>query len=264
MALVLENSVWKLQADSSGSTSSTVIYSIDFSDISDHDFTATGSLDIGGVTWTAENASNAAAFDITSSVLAIQPNVSTAWVTNTWTAPRIKAPWSALMSSSAGGVYDPAKSYAWRAILLTGSSPSAGGGFIGMRTGTAAKRDITMEASGTSWRVNRGAVTYLDIARSATGVTGPMRTLAVVYAQGSFRTLSSTSATHEGEAFGGVPILSGYGNIAYGSLNYLAAGVFPLDLSSALAEAYVGAWWYSGGSGPGTVAISRLELHEVG
>ena len=249
-----------------GGPASTVIYSVDFANESNHDFKTTATRTIGGVTWTALNDHKATYFSIDAGLLKIQPQSSTAWVTNAWSAPLIQAPWSALMAGAKTGAYDPAKAYTWRAILSTGASPADGGLLVGMRTGTTAKRDITIEASGTSWRVNRGAVSYMDLARSSTGVTGPMRTLAVVYAQGSFRTLSSTSATHEGEAFGGVPILSGYGNVAnngYG-MNYLQSGVFPLDLSSASALGYVGAWWYSGGTGPATVLISRLELHEVG
>ena len=265
MALVLENGIWKLQADGSAST---VIYSIDFANEGNHNFLTTATRTMGGVTWTAINGYKSAYFSIDAGLLKIQPLIQSAWVTNAWTAPIIQASWSDLMAGAKTGAYAPAKSYTWRAILSTSVDPAAGGLLIGMRTGNASKLDITLEASGNRWRLNRGAVSYLDAFRSDTGVPGPMRTLAVVYAQGSFRGLSSISATHEGEAFGGVPVFSGYGNIANNGhgLNYLQGGTFPLDLSltGGGAVAYCGAWWYSGATGPGTVLISRLELHEVG
>ena len=96
-----------------------------------------------------------------------------------------------------------------------------------------------------------------------------MRSTAVVYAQGTFRTLASTSATHEGEAYGGEPIFAGFirksvtGDTTKGAAYIPAPGTPYLDLTLAAAEAYVGGWWYSGGS-PGAFLIERIELHEVG
>ena len=255
-----------------GGAASTVIWSVDFSGEADHNFKATAALSLGGVTWTADNAANASVFSIASGVLNITPNISNAWVTTTLTAPRLVVPWADLMAAGAkSGAYDNEKSYTLRIIHSSAISPPAGGSLVGIRTGTSAGKDVTMELNGTSWRIARAGSGYnfMDNQRSTTAVTGAVRSMAVVYAQGTFRTLASTSATHEGEAFGGEPIYAGFvrksqvGDGGKGMAYIPAPGTPYLDLTLAAAEAFVGAWWWNGSS-PGAFLIERIELHEVG
>lgn len=255
-----------------GGAASTVIWSVDFSGEADHDFKTTAALSLGGVTWTAADAANASQFGIVSGLLKITPNSGNAWVTTTTTAPRLVVPWDDLMAyGAASGAYDNEKAYSLRIIHSSAISPPSGGTLVGYRTGTAASKDVGMMLNGTSFRLARagGGYNWADIARTSTATTGSIRSMAAVYAQGTFRTLASSTATHEGEAFGGEPIYAGFirkgvtGDTLKGAAFIPAPGTPYLDLTLAAAEAYVGAWWYSGTS-PGAFYIERIELHEVG
>jgi hypothetical protein len=229
-------------ASGGGGAASTVIWSVDFSAIGDHDFTSTATLSLGGVTFTAANAANASQFEVDSGLLKINPNSSTGYAAGTFNGPELSASWADLLSGAASGSYDTEKVYVWRAILSSSTSPANGGP-----------------------RFAKGGSTYQDVARGSTGITGGFRTLTIVYGQGSFSALSSTTDTHEGEALGGVPIYAGYMRAATNStgFSYLPAPPDILDLSEATAQAYVGAWHWSGGA-PGAFVFERLELHEVG
>ncbi len=250
----------------SPSPASTVIWSVDFSTVGDHDFASTSTLSLGGVTFTAANAANSSQLAVDSGLLKINPNSSTGYAAGTFNAPEISASWADLMTGSASGSYDTEKVYVWRGILSSSTSPANGGPFAGIRTvQTTANKDLSLQGSGSNWRFVKGGSMYQDVARGSTGVTGGFRTLTIVYGQGSFSALSSTTDTHEGEAFGGVPIYAGYCRAAMNNngFSYLPAPPDILDLSAGTAKAYVGAWHWSGG-GPGALAFERLELHEVG
>ena len=99
MALVLENGIWKLQADGGGSAS-TVIWSVDFSTVSDHDFMSTSTLALEGVTFTAENANSTRAtqFQVDSGVLKIEPKTNSGYFGGTYTGPQLSAQWADLMA----------------------------------------------------------------------------------------------------------------------------------------------------------------------
>lgn len=250
-----------------GGGGSTVIWSVDFSAEPDHDFTTTASVSMGGVTFTAANASNASQLAIESGLLKINPNSSTGYAAGTFNAPELSASWADLMTFGAkSGSYDTAKAYVWRAILSSSTSPANGGPFAGIRTvQTTANKDLSLQGSGSNWRFAKGGSMYQDVARGSTGVTGGFRTLTIAYGQGSFSALSSTTDTHQDESFGGVPIYAGYCRAAMNNngFSYLPAPPDILDMSAGTAQAYVGAWHWSGG-GPGALAFERLELHEVG
>ena len=264
MALVLENGIWKLQA--AGATS-TVIWSVDFSAVSDHDFLSTATLSLGGVTFTAENSANASQFEVASGVLKIDPNSLTAHSNNLYNAPVLKGSYSDLMAFAASGAYDVEKTYVMRAILTSAINPAAGGPIVGIRTdSTTNNEDLSMQTSGASYRFSKGAARYQDRDRSLTAVTGTVRNLSVVYGQRSaFSGLAGATDTNEGEPFGGGAIYAGYvDNVTNATgYNWLSPPPSALDLSDASAQAYVGAWYYSG-TDFGVFSFQRLELHEVG
>jgi len=249
-----------------GHDDSTVIYKVAFSAIADHNFKTTSTLSMGGVTWTAHNATNASKFEVKDGVLTIDPNSSTGHAGGTFNAPTLTAQWADLMTDSASGSYDTAKTYSFRAIMSSQISPGQGGPFAGISTVWAtANKDISMQRSGVNWRLAKGGSTYQDVAAGSTGVTGGFRSIAVKYGQGSFSAFASTTATHAGEAFGGVPIYAGYMRAATNStgFSYLPAPPDILDLSVSTAQAYLGAWYWSGGD-PGAFSFEQIELHEVG
>ncbi len=84
------------------------VYSRDLSDGVDHDFLTDGStVDIDGITWTAENndASGAVAFEFADGVgLQIEPEEDTVWSPPTSTAPRVQVDLASLMTDY--DVYD--------------------------------------------------------------------------------------------------------------------------------------------------------------
>ena len=256
-----------------GGAASTVIWSVDFSAVADHDFDADGTtLSLGGVTFTAKDVANSSQFEVDGGLLKINPNSSIGHAGGYDNAPELSASWADLMTyGAASGSFDAAKTYVWRCIFNTSITPvGTGGPICGIATAVAtANKDLSFQANGPGWRFNKGGSTgssYLDIYnRTSTGVTGAFRTLAVVYGQGTFSALSSDTATHAGEAFGGVPIWAGYiGPPATNSVGYTYLSGSPyFDLTAVGAKAYVGAWHW-GSSSMGVIEIASIELHEVG
>ena len=270
MALVLENGVWKLQADSSGPTSTT-IWSVDFSAVSDHNFMTTSTLSLGGVTFTAENTSStyATQFQVDSGVLKIEPKAGTNYLNGHFTAPQLSAQWADLMADGASGVYNTEKRYVWRWIYSSDVTPPdqhEGGSFGGIRTDrTTAHKDFCLQpAYSLRWRFHKGGSSDIAVYRSASNITGSFRSQAVSYGNGSFAALASQE-TEKDVAFGGLPIFAGFARARVTNEGFLAYPAPPdiLDLSASTAQAYVGAYWNSLGSTRIT-SFERLELHEVG
>jgi hypothetical protein len=272
MALVLENGVWKLQADGTGPTSTT-IWSVDFSTVSDHNFMSTSTLSLGGVTFTAENASAtyATQFQVDSGVLKIEPKVGNSYLNGTFTAPQLSAQWADLMAYGASGAYNTEKRYVWRwifssAVTLSGGESHYGGALGGIRTDrTTINKDLGFQLSQWGyWAFQKGASQDKTVNSSSTSITGSYRSQAISYGNGSFAALASQS-TEKDVAFGGLPIWTGYTTAADTNEGFrkLTAPPDTLDLSNSGAQAYVGAYWATGGSTTIT-SIERLELHEVG
>ena len=268
MALVLENGVWKLQADGGGSAS-TVIWSVDFSTVSDHDFMSTSTLSLEGVTFTAENANGTRAtqFEVDSGVLKIEPKQGSGYYGGTYTGPQLSAQWADLMAYAASGAFDAEKRYIWRWIFTSSLAQGQGGGPLGgIRTVRATdEKDLnfTMVTSG-DWRFVKGGTIYKDHPVEDSGVASGIRSMAVGYGHSNFSAMASTS-TEEGVAFGGIPIYAGamwHGN-PYEDFRAIAANPPVLDLTAGTAQAYIGAYWYNG-SGTYIYSFDRLELHEVG
>ncbi len=256
----------------SPSPASTVIWSVDFSTIGDHDFSTDGAtLALSGVTFTAKDVANSSQFEVDSGLLKINPNSSIGHAGGYDNAPEISASWADLMTAGAKtGSFDPAKTYVWRCIFNTAITPVGSGGPIcGIATAVATpNKDLSHQGNGPNWRFNKGGTSggsYQDIARTSTGVTAAFRNMAVVYGQGTFAALASASATNAGEAFGGTPIWAGYiGPPATNSVGYFYLSGSPyFDLTAAGAKAYVGAWHW-GAASMGVIEIASLELHEVG
>ena len=270
MALVLEDGIWKLQADGTGPTSTT-IWSVDFSTVSDHNFMTTSTLSIEGVTFTAENTSStyATQFQVDSGVLKIEPKAGNSYLNGTFNAPQLSAQWGDLMAYGATGAYSTEKRYVWRWIFASSVTPPgshAGGEFGGIRTDRAVvNKDLCLQPQQWDrWRFHKGASTDIYVNRSATNVTGTYRSQAISYGNGSFAALASQS-TEKDVAFGGLPIFAGFARERVTNEGFLAYPAPPdiLDLTASTAQAYVGAYWTSGGSTRIT-SIERLELHEVG
>ena len=254
-----------------GGGGSTVIWSVDFSTVSDQDFNTTPTISLSGVTFTSKDVGNSSQFEIDGGLLKINPNSSIGHAGGYDNAPELSASWADLMSSGAkSGAFDPAKTYVWRCIFDTAINPIGSGGPIcGIATDVAiANKDLSHQGNGPNWRFNKGGTSggsYQDIARTSTGVTAAFRNMAVVYGQGTFAALASASATNAGEAFGGTPIWAGYiGPPATNSVGYFYLSGPPyFDLTAAGAKAYVGAWHW-GAASMGVIEIASLELHEVG
>lgn len=273
MALVLENGVWKLQADGTGPTSTT-IWSVDFSTVSDHNFMSTSTLSLEGVTFTAENASAtyATQFQVDSGVLKIEPKVGTGYFNGSYSAPQLSAQWADLMAYGASGAYNTEKRYVWRCIFSSAIVPADwatadAGPFAGIRTDrTTINKDLALLTWGSSWLFQKGASqdSWPAYSKSFTNVSGSMLSQAISYGNGSFSALASIS-TEEDVAFGGFPIYAGYTTVADTNEGFrkLPAPPDTLDLSDSGAQAYIGSFWSANGSIPVT-SIARLELHEVG
>jgi len=267
MALVLENGIWKLQADGGGSAS-TVIWSVDFSTVSDHDFMSTSTLALEGVTFTAENANSTRAtqFQVDSGVLKIEPKTNSGYFGGTYTGPQLSAQWADLMAYGASGAFDAKKRYIWRWVYTSVLAQSQNGGPMGgIRTDRSTNNEdtnFTMVSNGT-WRVVKGGTLVEDLSVGSSGVTSNIKSQAVGYGHSNFSAMASTSS-EEGKAFGGVPIYAG----AFWSGNpqedfRAAATTPPLDLTAGTAQAYIGAYWYNG-SPSYIYSFDRIELHEVG
>jgi len=255
-----------------GGAASTVIWSVDFSSVADHDFDADGTtLSLGGVTFTAKDVANSSQFEVDSGLLKINPNSSIGHAGGYDNAPELSASWADLMTyGAASGSFDAAKTYVWRCIFNTAITPVGSGGPIcGIATAVAtANKDLSHQTNGVNWRFSKGGTSggsYTDVARTSTGVTAAFRNLAVVYGQGSFAALASATETNAGEAFGGVPIWAGYiGPPATNSVGYSYLSGSPyFDLTVGGAKAYVGAWHW-GAAAMGVIEIASIELHEVG
>ena len=272
MALVLENGVWKLQADGTGPTSTT-IWSVDFSTVSDHNFMSTSTLSLEGVTFTAENASAiyATQFQVDSGVLKIEPKIGNSYLNGTFTAPQLSAQWADLMAYGASGAYNTEKRYVWRwifssAVALSAAESHYGGALGGIRTDrTTINKDLGFQLSQWGyWAFQKGASQDKTVNSALTNITGSYRSQAISYGNGSFSALASQS-TEKDVAFGGLPIWTGYTTAADTNEGFrkLPAPPDTLDLSDSGAQAYVGAYWATGGTTTIT-SIERLELHEVG
>ena len=252
---------------------STVIRSVDFSTVGDHDFNTDGTtLALSGVTFTAKDVANSSQFEVDGGLLKINPNSSIGHAGGYDNAPEISASWADLMTAgAASGSFDPAKTYVWRCIFNTAITPvGTGGPICGIATDVAVpNKDLSHQANGGGWRFNKGGSTgssYTDVySRTSTGVPGSFRNMAVVYGQGTFAALASSTDTNAGEAFGGVPIWAGYiGPPATNSVGYFYLSGSPyFDLTAVGAKAYVGAWHW-GSASMGVIEIASIELHEVG
>ena len=268
MALVLENGVWKLQADGGGSAS-TVIWSVDFSTVSDHNFMTTSTLSIEGVTFTAENTSStyATQFQVDSGVLKIEPKAGTNYANGTYTGPQLSAQWADLMAHAASGAYDASKRYVWRWIFTSNLGQTQNGGPIGgIRTLRATnEKDLafTMVSSDT-WRFIKGGSLFEDHPGADSGVTGAVRSMAAGYGRSNFSAMASTS-TEEGVAFGGIPIYAGafFNGNPYEDFRAVPSGAPVFDLTTGSAQAYIGAYW-DNGTPSYIYSFDGIELHEVG
>ena len=265
MALVLENGIWKLQADG-GASASTVIWSVDFSAVGNHDFKSTAALALSGVTFTAENQASQDVFGVVSGELVIEGGASGGYYSSTFTAPQLACDWADLMAYAAAGAYDPEKIYVWRMIMASGNPNPAGSGYEGPLCGIRRNRatigmDCHIGVYQSNYRAAKGGSTVRDNARGNTGVSNP-RTFAVKYGQAGASWLVSASDLSGQPPFAGEAINAGY---MKNDLNNSGIGITPspdsLDLSNASCEAYIGCLSKSGGS---AFLWSKLELHEVG
>lgn len=248
---------------------STVIWSVDFSTVADHDFKTTSTLSIEGVTFTAENQASQDVFGIVSGEMVIEGGATGGYFNGTYTAPQLACDWADLMTYAASGAYDPEKTYVWRMIMASGNPNPSGSGYEGPLCGIRRSRatdgmDLHLETFQSDYRAIRGGSRYRDNGRGNTGVSSP-RTFGVKYGQAGASWLVSASDLSGQPPFAGEAIYAGYMRNDPGYSVSPGIGVTPfpdsLDLSNASCEAYIGCLSKSGGS---AFLWSKLELHEVG
>lgn len=245
---------------------STVIWSVDFSTVADHDFKTTSTLSLSGVTFTAENQAGQDAFEVSGGKLLIEGGASGGYYNSDFTAPQLACDWADLMAYAATGAYDPEKIYVWRMIMTAASPQPSGSGYEGPLCGIRRNRatigmDCSIGVYQSNYRAAKGKNTVRDNARGNTGVSSP-RTFAVKYGQAGASWLVSASDLSGEPPFAGEAINAGY---MKNDLSSTGIGITPapdsLDLSNAACEAYIGCLSKSGGS---TFEYAKLELHEVG
>jgi len=249
-----------------GGHTSTVIWSVDFSTVADHDFKSSSSLSLGGVTFGEENASGQDVFAVVSGELVIEGGASGGYYGSTFTAPLLACDWSDLMALTETGAYDSTKKYVWRMIMSSGSPmPSTSGyegPFLGIRRNKATSgMDCHLGLYQANYRAAKGGTTVRDNARGNTGTSTP-RTFAVAYGQAGASWLVSDSDLTDSAALAGEPINAGY---MKNDLSNTGIGITPvpdsLDLANAACQGYFGCLSKASGS---AFKYQRVELHEVG
>jgi hypothetical protein len=268
MALVIENGVWKLQAAAS---TSTAIWSADFTTEANHNFLSTATATIQGVDFTIANAARAGTFRIhngTGLEIAIE-TAGSYW--NNGLAPEIAADFSDLAALGAGGSFDVEKTYVWRIIMTSGSpQPAANyeGPFCGLRSSATlstagAHRHLCLFFDGSKKiRAGRSSGLLIDLASSSwpSGAQNP-RTITNVYFRGSYQTLASDNA--ETDPLGGKVGYIGYQRNASSAGQVLDTSTPTLDLTAGASKAYIGCMGRASGASQ-TFIVEKAELHEIG
>jgi len=249
-----------------GGPTTTLIWSVDFSTVADHDFKSTSTLALSGVTFTAENQANQDRFEVAGGILLIEGGESGGYNGSNFLGPQLACDWADLMAYSAGDAYDPEMTYVWRMIMTADSPQPSNSGYEGPFCGIRRNRavvgmDCHIGVYQANYRAAKGKSTERDNARGNTNVSNP-RSFAVKYGQAGASWLVSASDLSGQPPFAGTPINAGY---MQNDLNSTGIGITPvpdsLDLSNASSQAYIGCISKVGGS---TFQYSKLELHEVG
>ncbi len=256
-----------------GGDASTVIWSVNFSDIADHDFLAGGAsqtIDLGGVNFTAQGNAKADKLEIHNGELIFSAKANSGHSGSAHNAPELRASFNDLMTYGAkSGAYDEDKMYVFRGIMTEAYSPGAGGHIVGFgEIDSTADKDISMQRSGGNWRMAKGSSKFYGVSKDSTGMTVPYRSLAVMYTKGVM-SLSASADTEEGKWHGGTVVFVGYARQATrtglqdSNYTYVSSGTPLINFAASTAYAGVGGWYWSGGN-PGDLKFERLELHEVG
>jgi hypothetical protein len=243
-------------------TPSTVVWSSDFASETAHDFKATATGTVGGVSATLVNGAAATQFEITASGLLVDTNTATGFYNTTLTAAYLTIDLADVTT------FDLDKLYVARVILASGSPmPQVGneGVFVALwedsspTLGEMVYAGMYYNNPNVVLRALKGGTPYSDRNASTIGLSAP-RSIAACYLKGAGLALYSDD-DESGIAFGGE------GGFAFlqdgaGSSGMIAVHSTPmLDLSAATAQILIGVIGAVGGS---QFIIQRIELHEIG